>query len=422
VKPAEAELRDAFDALLDTASVVARFYARDEEEQKKLEQLKVQTQLRGAHEAIKAASAKLEAYPIDEILTLPLELESAHALIDLSKKLEPGARPASNDFEMRLLSEQFVFTPRVAYASAMSQATLREWLLDRLDCSSNPTDCELRRDIEGIIVLDTRKTLKEEKMIIYREAAMMTKSSETLSGAFKRYLRDCICSAFNPSCAPCDDPAVLLACLEVKECDVVKICSLERTFVLSPAAMRYWLPPLSLFGELLEYFCCTDIDELERRFGKAGRYLRIPTRKTASFGATANAAASALYSRVSRIDTSKLDYVTRSISHLFRERDTTSAMIVDRQFAAFSAAEPVEATRVEKPAATAAAAAAAGFNLTADLERVVMEKLTPIIDKQVEVKLARIRKDEAAAAAAAEAKKTAKDKGKDAPASKDKPQ
>src|SRR5439155_10209067 len=69
------------------------------------------------------------------------------------------------------------------------------------------------------------------------------------------YLRDCLCTALNPVCAPCDDPAVLLACLEVKYCEVVRICNLERTFVLSPVTVRYWAP-LNLFGKVIEQVCC----------------------------------------------------------------------------------------------------------------------------------------------------------------------
>jgi hypothetical protein len=44
----------------------------------------------------------------------------------------------------------------------------------------------------------------------------------------------------------------------------VRICNLERTFVLSGPAIRYWVPFLHLIGELLEKACC----ELEVRVGR----------------------------------------------------------------------------------------------------------------------------------------------------------
>ena len=71
-----------------------------------------------------------------------------------------------------------------------------------------------------------------------------------------RYLLDCICSALIPPCPTCDDTAVKLACLEVKDCNVDYICNLERTFLLTEHNLRYWLPFLHSFGEALERLCC----------------------------------------------------------------------------------------------------------------------------------------------------------------------
>lgn len=415
-KPAEAELRDAFDALLDAESVVARFYARDAAAQKKNlgegQFKEAQARVSSAQEAIKSASETLEKYPVNEIFTHQLESESAYALIDLSKKL--GGRPSSDDFELRMLSDGAVFTQRLAYASARSQASLRDWLYERLDNSPNLTDCELRRDLDRATLPEAASSPKEIRPLKYGDASMMTKSSETLKSVFMRYLRDCMCAAINPACVPCDDQAVLLACLEIEECEVVKVCSLERTFVLSPAAMRYWLPPLSLLGDGLEYLCCTDIEELGRSFKGLRHYFRSQSPSldgTASFGEAAGAVVSAVGSRMSRFSETKIDPVMRSVMGLFREDQTPWTMISGRPFRSFGRTETVDAGRVEQPSASAAAAATvAGFDLSGDLGRIVMDKLTPIIDKQVEVKLAQIRKDEAAAA-----KKAAKDKDKKPP-------
>ena len=80
-----------------------------------------------------------------------------------------------------------------------------------------------------------------------------------------RYLIDCICAALNPPCQPCEDSAVKLACLTVENCEVTRICNLERTFVLSGPAMRYWLPFLHTIGELFEKFCCETVVRFPRR-------------------------------------------------------------------------------------------------------------------------------------------------------------
>jgi len=70
-------------------------------------------------------------------------------------------------------------------------------------------------------------------------------------------LKDCVCMALNPPCEPCNDTGVLLACLKIKDCEVVEICNLDRRFVITPAALRYWLS----FGEIeavLRQFCCLE--------------------------------------------------------------------------------------------------------------------------------------------------------------------
>jgi hypothetical protein len=39
---------------------------------------------------------------------------------------------------------------------------------------------------------------------------------------------------------------------------VIEICNLKRKFVISGPALRYWLPPLNMLGDLLEKLCCPD--------------------------------------------------------------------------------------------------------------------------------------------------------------------
>ena len=77
---------------------------------------------------------------------------------------------------------------------------------------------------------------------------------------FENASRDCICAALNPPCSSCDDLGVLLACVTVEECEIVKICNLVRKIVLSPAAAGYYLP----VNLVLETICCSDREEQER--------------------------------------------------------------------------------------------------------------------------------------------------------------
>jgi hypothetical protein len=73
------------------------------------------------------------------------------------------------------------------------------------------------------------------------------------------FIKECLCLALLPKCPPCDDTAVLLACLTVEDCEIVDICNTVRRFVLSPTTVRYWGGPLfDAIGDMVETFCCVD--------------------------------------------------------------------------------------------------------------------------------------------------------------------
>ncbi len=48
---------------------------------------------------------------------------------------------------------------------------------------------------------------------------------------------------------------MLLACLEVCDCEVVRICNADRDYVISGSALRYWLPT-GLLHQGVEAICC----------------------------------------------------------------------------------------------------------------------------------------------------------------------
>lgn len=80
----------------------------------------------------------------------------------------------------------------------------------------------------------------------------LSDAAYTASDAIWRYYNDCDCAAINPPCPPCDDPGVLLACIEVDHCKVVRICNTVREYVYAPSTLRYWdaidVPP--------SWLCC----------------------------------------------------------------------------------------------------------------------------------------------------------------------
>ena len=79
---------------------------------------------------------------------------------------------------------------------------------------------------------------------------MLSRAVRKLTIALVRYFIDCVCAALNPPCPDCNDTSVLLGCVEVDDCRVLDLCNMSRRFVLTPQAMRYWLPPLGWIGDL----------------------------------------------------------------------------------------------------------------------------------------------------------------------------
>jgi hypothetical protein len=122
---------------------------------------------------------------------------------------------------------------------------LRQWLKRRIGAGV-ASDCRLAADLEKIQIDPNDVTSQTSLVGIWRRLLLI----------LQRYITACLCSALLPPCAPCDDTAVLLACLTVQECEVVDVCNLERTFVLSWPAMRYWLPWFGQVGEFFEKLCC----------------------------------------------------------------------------------------------------------------------------------------------------------------------
>lgn len=145
---------------------------------------------------------------------------------------------------------------RTVAESASAFREVRDWLIERLSNSPFVTDCTLRQRVFALILPTTRGRIGDG------DTRSLVASVDELTEAVVSFVRDCVCRALNPPCLPCDDAGVLLACLDVEDCEVVKVCNLERSYVMSPAAVRYWLPPAQLLGNVLERLCCEPLDRL----------------------------------------------------------------------------------------------------------------------------------------------------------------
>lgn len=156
-------------------------------------------------------------------------------------------------FEARMISVNSPVSTRQAQRMQFDAGVLKSWLIDRLEGSASLTRCDLYDRAVNVRITQVR----DDAAGIDGGTVTANKNAvEELVRILIEYFVDCVCLALNPSCGTCEDNSVLLACLTVEDCEVVDICNMSRRFVLSPTAIRYWLPPLTWFGKLAEKGCC----------------------------------------------------------------------------------------------------------------------------------------------------------------------
>lgn len=397
----ETALRAALDATLETASLVARFYARSPEDQDRL--IKQYTGLDGqrfrAEESFVRAITNLPPLLTNTDLLPSLERESAIALLEiignkLIRKATGGSAPeagppaksivsiplAADDAEVRLLAEGVAFTPRVMIASTRALDSLRGWLLDRYDRSSSLTGCESPDEVASLRL----PSPNGPSTVSYSDAKIYAGSGKKLCYALTRYLLDCFCSILNPVCPPCDDTAVLLACLEIKDCKVVNICNLERKFVLSPSAVRYWFPPISLLGDLVEELCCPTAMNTSAVSVGDSRFLRSAISNLRIPSSVLSVLAS-VFASICKKDASQLSRVGRYLVAIFSESGARSQQLdpggVFRRLAVSEA--KVAEVKTDVKVETAAASILGG-----GLDQRLLDRIAALIDARVEARLA----------------------------------
>lgn len=184
-----------------------------------------------------------------------LDQLTAEEAVTLHKSLSDGALRKTPSYEEKLYLRGAAYSRKLRAAYIATAQDLRGKLMQALGCDGgNTSDCTLYDDLRNLSVPASNQG--NERTIEAGDAADLANFAHKLGGYVKRFFMDCICRAFNPPCASCDDTGVLLACIRVRDCNVVEVCNMARTYVLSPAAMRYWLPPITWLGDLLAKLCC----------------------------------------------------------------------------------------------------------------------------------------------------------------------
>jgi hypothetical protein len=221
-----------------------------------------------AEAAIAAAGPRIEMLAPNTLKT-PIARTEAEEAVRLSQKYVIEKRSDENyaSDEARLVALNTPLSSKQVGRIKDDAALLKDWLLDKLDYSPSLTRCDLAHRLRRVRIEAVPGRDQESDIA---ELSATSRAVQDLVQILFEYLIDCICLALNPPCQPCEDQGVLLACLTVKECEVVDICNMSRRFVLTPVAMRYWLPPIGAVGELLKRICC-DLD-IGKLFGGKRRH------------------------------------------------------------------------------------------------------------------------------------------------------
>jgi hypothetical protein len=243
--PTSENLAEAAAEVGEYAGMVTRYVLHDSDATK-TPRPEIGDEVEQAYVVLARASIELEER-LQRVATGGTMLERAY----VEGAVEMANAPDRHNHPFRRLwAEGVVYTARLESAYIAALESIQRTLLAHLEPGRPTADCRLRDDVASVRM--PARSSGETGASADLERAVVT-----LVGALLRIVLDCICLAITPPCPSCDDPAVLIACLDVEDCKVVSVCNTSRKFVLTGHAMRYWLPPLGWLGDLLEVACCT---------------------------------------------------------------------------------------------------------------------------------------------------------------------
>ncbi|MFI5177706.1 MAG: hypothetical protein ACHQO8_04045 [Vicinamibacterales bacterium] len=240
-----AALAEQMRVAVETAGLVTRYTLADVREVKDPGSL--ERTVKSAQGVLATTSQRLTG----DVQQLPQSLDKTLALTAMTTiGTVPTKGPGPVTIEQQALMQGVAYSYSLQSAQAARLQEIQQRLLDQLDQTADLANCRLRDQLKAAVV-----TVAQDKSITLNEFNSFSTAFTTIADAFLEVLANCLCLALNPPCQSCDDPAVLLACVCVDECNVADICNLSRQFVLSAPAFRYWFP-LHVVGNLLELACC----------------------------------------------------------------------------------------------------------------------------------------------------------------------
>jgi hypothetical protein len=176
-----------------------------------------------------------ELYDSDLATVTPLEAEMARAVIS-AYQISTDAKPDTRSAVLNAFLSGGIVSPQIMEVARTEIEDLATKLKREFGCGTGKihTDCTLPELIDQ---LQPGWASKAEKVDVIKFGQQAAASADTI----RRLIEiDCSCAAVNPPCPTCDDTGVLLACFEVENCKVTKICNTVRQYVLAPRSLRYW--------------------------------------------------------------------------------------------------------------------------------------------------------------------------------------
>jgi hypothetical protein len=215
-----------------------------------------------ARQALTAGCTALTAPLIDSAWNDTLAREVAHAVVEEAAVV--GGNGQSGPLELRMLAQGTPLSYALRRELITDLGRLRQWLLVRLESTSQLADCSVRSAVAGVTLpppLPEQQT-GDRLQVSTSELSLLADAAKTLSSAVLRYVADCVCGSLLPPCDDCVDSDVLLARLELDDCTVLRICNTDRDRVL-PGGPGYsaWTPILYQALALAERVCCRPVPD-----------------------------------------------------------------------------------------------------------------------------------------------------------------
>ena len=244
-----------FDDLTAAAATVLRAKALSDTDRTAAELDDAEINLAAA--ALTAAAEKLRAANVLDWLD-PAARPFAEASLRTAVRAadHPLGQPVTDD--LSVLAKGVAADNSLVRVSADELRQQKAWLLERAE-RAGATDCTLAAEVAAVRIPVITRTPAGSEVILEDpgQADDLEAAAVRLVTLTRRYLISCVCAAINPPCPSCTDDAVLLAGIDVLDCEVQSVCQVVRQNVYTGPALRYWLA-LGRIPALLEKLCCPD--------------------------------------------------------------------------------------------------------------------------------------------------------------------